>query len=533
MRRKQTIKLSILFVCYTCLLPISGAKADIPAAEEWVDIPVVVNIIDATDANNVDTIIDRANDILKQAHIRLVVKKTNRNVNVGNGDGDLTEAEGDGAQEDGQTELEGVSGAGKGIKITIADDVWTEEPNTTGWSVHRNPVIFVEPDTDPNARGRTAAHEVGHVFTLDDTYDLNDINDLMYGYVGGGTNLDANDVNEIFTNAKKRGKAYFVMPRVLPGQSVAIPCGIDYSIDAHGAILDGFSDMIINDPYGIIIGPDCPCIQYADLREITLFCDEPFDLAGDTTLEIQLGGPRPVDWPADSFFDVFFSCHAECPPFGLAWMDVPASQPPTAGWVQLPEGSEIALPPPMVHENERFDGSTLIIDNHSLELTIPTELIAMNLVGAEPIIVNVNSHTDDWQVPNPQPIMIDDSTGPFEFGLTQPCACPRLCFSALGMSGCGFTGEVDIELDGGLVGSTTARADGTFMYPWDPTAPLEAGLHSVIAKELDDSRPTGAAYAAGYFNYSPVGEIAGDLDGDGDVDFEDFARFARNWLAGK
>jgi hypothetical protein len=30
----------------------------------------------------------------------------------------------------------------------------------------------------------------------------------------------------------------------------------------------------------------------------------------------------------------------------------------------------------------------------------------------------------------------------------------------------------------------------------------------------------------------PLGDYPGDLDGDGDVDFDDFAIFANNWLAG-
>lgn len=30
----------------------------------------------------------------------------------------------------------------------------------------------------------------------------------------------------------------------------------------------------------------------------------------------------------------------------------------------------------------------------------------------------------------------------------------------------------------------------------------------------------------------PLGDYLGDLDGDGDVDFDDFAIFANNWLAG-
>ena len=533
MERYPKIKVCALFVCCICLLPILSAKADIPAAKEWVEIPVVINIIDGTDANNVDAIIKKAKEILEQAHIRLVVKKINRNVNVGNNDDNLNRAERDEARRKGQQDVNDTCGAGKGIKIDFVTNCKTEKASTTGISVHRTPVVIVEPDTDPNARGRTVAHEIGHVLTLHDTYDLNDINDLMYGYVGGGTTLGPNDVNEIFGNAKKRGRSYFVVPRVLPGQSVAIPCGIDYSIDAHGAILDGCYDQDIIDPCGVIPGPDCPTIGYADMREILLSCDEPFDLANGTTLEIQLGGTRPLDFPADSFFDVFFSCHLECPPFGVSYIDAPAFYPPTAVWYCLITSTEIPLSPPIIHKNEEFDTDDLYIANDSLEATIPTEIIAMNLVSAEPIIVNVNSYADDYRVPDSDPIWIDDFTEPFEFGLTQPCGGPSIRFTPFGVSGRGFTGGVDIEFDGVLFDTIMTLTDGTFMYFMDPTLPLEPGRHSVIAQEADDSGPTGAAHAAGYFNYSPCGETTGDLDGDGDVDFSDVAILAGNWLACK
>lgn len=547
----------VLIIFCISLSPILSARADIPAAEEWVDIPVVVNIIDASDASNVDAIIKRANEILKQAHIRLVVKKTNKNVNVGDGDGDLTEDEGNTAQKEGQKELDKVCGAGKGIKITIADDVWVEEPNTTGWAVHRNPVIFVEPDTDPNARGRTAAHETCHIFTLYDTFDINDINDLMYGYAGGGTTLGPNDVNEIFDNAKKRGKPYFVMPRVPPGGAVAIPCGVDFSIDSHGAILDDFSDLTIDDPYGIITGPDDQSIQYADVREVILFGDEPFDPNSTITLEIQLGGATP-DFPADSFFDVFFDLDPANPDFeGMILIDIGSTVIidniggmviPKARWLDLLTGTYVELPPPIIHENQKFDiGDPDVIVSRSVHVNIPTELVSMSLVSTHPITVQVNSATNDYREPSlPElPIWLDDYTEPFEFGLTQPCTCPGIKFSSIPVAdteptnppsiavwGCGFTGDVGIELDGQSIGMADADVDGKFTYVIDTTLELQAGVHSVIAKEFDDSGPTGANYAIGYFNHCPEGEAVGDLDGDCDVDFYDFAIIANNWLKG-
>ncbi|MHC4544275.1 MAG: hypothetical protein ACYSYL_07060, partial [Planctomycetota bacterium] len=193
-QKRTKVVAGLLAVCSVCFLPLLSVAADGPAAVEWTDIPVVVNIIDASDASKVDEAIKKANEILKQAKIRLIVKKTNPDVNVGNGDGNLTENEGDRAQKDGQTELDKVAGAGKGIKITIADDVWTEEPATNGWCIHGNPVVFVETD-DADTMGNVIAHEIIHSLTV--SGHSTDSNDVMYPYTPRGTDVRPSDVNEI------------------------------------------------------------------------------------------------------------------------------------------------------------------------------------------------------------------------------------------------------------------------------------------------------------------------------------------------
>ncbi|MHC4734660.1 MAG: hypothetical protein ACYTDW_09395, partial [Planctomycetota bacterium] len=86
-QKRTKVVAGLLAVCSVCFLPLLSVAADGPAAVEWTDIPVVVNIIDASDASKVDEAIKKANEILKQAKIRLIVKKTNPDVNVGNGDG--------------------------------------------------------------------------------------------------------------------------------------------------------------------------------------------------------------------------------------------------------------------------------------------------------------------------------------------------------------------------------------------------------------------------------------------------------------
>jgi len=545
MKKYPKINTCALFVCCICLSAISTVKA----AEEWVNIPVVVNIIDASDANNVRAALMKANEILAQAKIRLVLKKTNNNVNVGDGDGNLTEAEGNTAQEDGRTELNNVFGAGKGMKITVADDCWIESPNNVGWSVHRSPVVVVEPGADANDMGYAIAHELCHAWTIDGNTpgkDPNghssDPNDLMDPNLGGGTKLDPNDVNEIRTGAKPRGTGLIRRPRVLSGGGVAIPPGIDYSIDLHGAILDRFYDGYSQDPG---FDPCDPRFGYADLREISFFCDDPFDPCSNCILEIQSGGPRPGSFPVDSLFWVgLYSRFWDH--LGIVLLKIGPNVGQRAVWQDPISGLEIELPPPIIHRNDKFDGPTTIISNHSVEATIPIGLISSSFVSPEPIFpIFIDVSSCNFEQRQEGEAQICDYAQPFECGLTIPPACPGITFlstdclgnttcSPLGVAGCGFNqGDVCIELDGeplDSLGCTTAGWDGTFTWFMDPNLPLEPGLHSVIAKERDDSGPTGAAYAIGYFNYQPCGEYRGDLNGDGSVNLQDLAALGQEWL---
>ncbi|MHC4220970.1 MAG: hypothetical protein ACYST9_01000 [Planctomycetota bacterium] len=260
------ISLICFFVVCDCM---GGASAD-----EWIDIPVVVNVVDNSDSSGVDEAIKKANEILSEAKIRLYVVQTNKPYNVGHNNGDLTEAEGDTAQYAGENEVEGKCGAGKGLKLTIADDVWTEEPGAVGWAIHGNPVVFVEPDADSNEMGKTVAHEFAHSLTLDyDLYDPNDSNSLMYGYTDGNdTQLDPNEIEEIRKRAKKRGYSYFIVP-VNPTGGVAVPPGVEFSIDAHGALLDDFGDIMVDGaPWDPITDPN---LGFADIHSISMFSDRP------------------------------------------------------------------------------------------------------------------------------------------------------------------------------------------------------------------------------------------------------------------
>ncbi len=165
-------------------------------------------------------------------------------------------------------------------------------------------------------------------------------------------------------------------------------------------------------------------------------------------------------------------------------------------------GPETILPPPIIHENQKFDGGTTIIDNRSLEVTLPMELVSLSLRSVEPIIISGQSFVLDFRNGPTSPIFLEDFVDPFEFDFTNPNQGPGISFIPSGISGFGFAGDsgVGIELDGELIDSTVTKPDGTFMYFLDPAVELEPGLHSVIVKEIDDSGPTGAKYAVGFFN---------------------------------
>ncbi len=562
---EKSIKFELTFVllgCFgllCCCIYDTAFAGEGDAAQEWVDVEVLVNVLEGADANNIDDAIAKANEALAQAHIRLVKKATDPNASADeDGSGALDRDERDQAREDGQEELNNTCGAGKGVKIDVTDDCEEGEPNTVGLAIHRNPVIIIEPDTDTNELGKTIAHEFGHVFTLDyDKYDANDINDLMYGYTGSGTHLDANEVNEIFGEAKRRGRAYFVMPRVLSGRSVAIPAGINYSIDGFGATLDEFKDTIISDPLGVLTDPNDPTTRYADIGEVIVFADSPFEPASKITTTIQSSGLYPESiWSVDSFFDITYSIDYEGT-IGSAHVAMLNGKIYEAIWYD-PYGFPTEIPiEAVLHTESEFKGMPHVGEphNYTLEVSIPIELVQLSLTSAEPITVEVDSmhldHRNSSDPLNPDPdldIMLMDFTEPFDFALDQPCPCPGLTFAGGSdktcsdelcydwtLSGCGFTPGKDVEVQVNGETVTTARVHengGVFTSFYGISA--EDGLeHEVLVKEIDDDLSTGGAkWATGYFIVTKHGELAGDIDKDGDVDFYDFAYIANDWLVG-
>ncbi len=534
MKTYRKIKTVFSVVCAICLLPILHAQAQVPAGQEWVNIPVVINVIGNSETNTLDEAVKQANEILAGAHIRLIVIKTINSVHIGDGDEVLTEDERQVAKESGRQELADICGPGKGIKITVADDVWEEEPDVRGWTVLRKPVVFVEPD-DSSTMGNVMGHVIGHSLGIEDHSPNPD--NIMYESIPRGTNWDPNDVYEIFSRGAHVGLGINVNLRpVLDrlGRSVSVLPSLVFDLVLDwGALEDDFYDQLIDDPYSIIPGPTDPCSVYTDLREIILSCDNPFDPNGETRLQIELGGSWPDTFDANSFFDVFVS-EPNDSPVGRFHIEIGTNIGESGYWEDYNAAETVTMDTQLLSDFI-IDGPELVIDGHRVVATGQINLTDFTGPGdAESFKVWVESTTEDYRVPGQPPIIIEDFTEPFEYGLTQPWIGPSMGFVPWGIAGWGFGADrqVGMELDGEQIGVTTTKTDGSFIWFMDPEIELEVGPHAVIVKELDDSGPTGAAYATGYFKYCPEGPVAGDFDNDCDKDFHDFAIFANDWLKG-
>jgi len=205
---------------------IPGMPILLQVAEEFIEIPVKVNVLRGVTKTDeeIDEMIKEANKILEKAGTKLVFdKKKNINRNVsdeGNNDGKVTREERDKLRKKGVEELDNLFGKGKGIKITLVNDIIDGGAcTTTGVSIHNPaiPNIFVKCTGTAKEKGRTIAHEFGHVFTLGSGHKIDgktnadgnghhptDKDNLMWGTRPGGTNLTPDQKKEIQKNAKSR-----------------------------------------------------------------------------------------------------------------------------------------------------------------------------------------------------------------------------------------------------------------------------------------------------------------------------------------
>lgn len=179
-------------------------------AEDFTEIPVIINLLKGSGATEDDAkkAVEEASKILKQAEIKLTVLKVNKDVVVApDDDAALTKDERVKVREAGGKEI-GKTDNKKGIKITFAKTAKSEQPNTPGVSVHRDPTLIATRRTDTTAQtGIVIAHEIGHILTIPGHTD--DPKNLMNPVEppGGNTNLTADQIAELKKGAPNHGKS--------------------------------------------------------------------------------------------------------------------------------------------------------------------------------------------------------------------------------------------------------------------------------------------------------------------------------------
>lgn len=219
-------------------------------AETATRIPLTINIVEGCDVSDeeINAVVEEANQIMKRYMISYEVKKVNRNVAGAGSDGKITSTEEHGLVTGAMNEIRQSDGSYKGMKVFYGNEL--REPNYYGMAYHADnggqwysvPVVFMKKrpgttQTDYKEKGNDLAHELAHSLTLvgkkpvagslagesDNWGHMTnplDSDNLMYQYNGGtpptrvvrGGNLAPEQIKEIKENAKRFGKNYVVTP---------------------------------------------------------------------------------------------------------------------------------------------------------------------------------------------------------------------------------------------------------------------------------------------------------------------------------
>lgn len=404
------------------------------------------------------------------------------------------------------------------------------------------PVGIIAWRNDVNEMAKTVAHEAVHIFTVG--YHVNDVNVLM-NETGSGTAIGPNEVNEVQdgVNIITSGRAGILRqvtrdPNTNAGTSKRIQTS---DLSAYANHFDGYNDSVSTgscDPSEDIFG-------YCDIVRITMVADELGSPSSRTDIIIRLRG----EFPTNPFFVAMYRIQIDTDPHMLGFeglIDIGVSRDETgmhfsAVYVNELEGQTVILDTPIISPIVAMDLNRYKTFGCQLSLEIDTSLLFPNFPYSGPIELQATSETMHLGY---DICLLDDSTEVFTFDI--PNFRPRYDISfappqgdlGLSIHGRGFAaGEaLTVQIDREIVGTLTARNDGSFIYFLDPAVELTDGLHDVVVYvDADGGAPMnpGAKYAFAYLDYQSGAEpeyYPGDINKDLSVNWQDFALFANDWL---
>lgn len=537
------MNISKTFQLWMCLVCVSAG-----AVCADVEIPVVVNVLNGMTFSQADAekMVENMNKNLKPGGVKFTLKKVNQNVNVGNNDANLDMGERNEARKKGRQELKDTC-EGKGMKVYIANQPNSADPNYVGWACHRDNVIFVKPDSDPNLTGATASHEATHALTVKD--HSTDPNDLMYPTNDGTNNkLRPEDIEEIKKRAPKLGTVYTIKTTDSGSSGKTKDDGTQKNIRGIGRAFDDFEDAVAT---GGLFDPADPQFRYIDIEHVIVDCDDPTQPGVMVEIEIFPGGLFPDDFNVDSFFDVYFTPGPAMPAPATSvqihiWRDNPGN--PLLAEATLLNDVGIPIMPLLPLEiirNEMLDWENPVAEmyNDVIQCQVPLDMIATR---PEPLYDAITVEATarmlyDERLPG---IEVLDEAGPFEFDIDSPAgpslkvgpAATFFADSAHWVFGSGFTpgetvtvlmaSEQDVAQFAPVQNIATADADGTFRLLMSPGVGGLLETYSVVAVG-DIVTNNNIRSSLGYFSDDP---LTSDLDDSGGVDLVDFAIFAGHWL---
>ena len=253
-----------------------------PCPANSIRLPVMINVLDnvAISDSALHEMISEANIIMSQAGVcadSTSLKIVRDADDQGNRDGKVSELEYRSIEIACSRELASKDGgfgvAGKGIKIVMANELFREH-NIAGLNDSgHSPCIYLKADA-PDL-GFSLAHELGHAFgmapgtpigdeVLDDEGHSADSGNLMDPFLGGGIELNEQQITIIQNGAKERS----------------------FNTE-HGGWIDAIGDV---------------SLSHIDLMVGTFFAT---DLSGTLEIVIRLVGPHPTT-PVSSTFELLF-----------------------------------------------------------------------------------------------------------------------------------------------------------------------------------------------------------------------------------